>query len=64
MLFFSASMRSTTFSPRGRGLAAMVLPLRFAFMQLDGVAIDDGAFIVGGVRHIQAKEQGGYGNYA
>jgi len=32
MLFFSASMRSTTFSPRGRGLVAMVLPLRLALM--------------------------------
>jgi hypothetical protein len=31
-LFFSASMRSTTFSPRGRGLAAMVVPLRFALI--------------------------------
>jgi hypothetical protein len=32
MLFLSASMRSTTFSPRGRALAAIVLPLRFALM--------------------------------
>ena len=30
MLFLSASMRSTTFSPRGRGLRSMVLPLRLA----------------------------------
>jgi hypothetical protein len=32
MLFLRASMRFTTFSPRGRALAAMVLPFRFALM--------------------------------
>src|SRR5882762_7351270 len=31
-LFFRASMRSTTFSPFGRGLAAIVLPLRLALI--------------------------------
>ena len=30
MLFFSASIRSTTFSPRGLGFGLIVLPLRFA----------------------------------
>ena len=40
-LFFSASMRSTTFSPRGRGLAASVLPLRNREGVVSDLAIGD-----------------------
>jgi hypothetical protein len=34
MLFYRAPMRSTTFSPFGRGFALMVLPLRFALIEI------------------------------
>jgi hypothetical protein len=34
MLRFNAVIKSTTLSPLGRGLCAMVLPWRFALMQV------------------------------
>jgi hypothetical protein len=37
-LFFNASMRSTTFSPRGRGLDPIVFPLRLALLMPRGLA--------------------------